>query len=82
MDAAGQRRLRHKLAFDNFVQTNIDLHAAGTTALDIMLVSAKRGTVTLGDGNDHVTWVAHSNASGASAIPWPSRPAPATTWSR
>ena len=25
-----------KLAFDNFVQTNIDLHAAGTTALDLM----------------------------------------------
>ena len=71
-----------KLAFDNFVQTNIDLHAAGTTALDVMLVSAKGGAVTLGDGNDHVTWVAHSDGAAAPAPPWPSRPAPGTTWSR
>ncbi|MFC7473404.1 carbohydrate-binding domain-containing protein [Dankookia sp. GCM10030260] len=56
-----------KLAFDNFVQTNIDLRAAGSQALDVMLVSAKRGTATLADGNDHVTWVAHSNGAGAAA---------------
>ena len=43
------------------------MHAAGTNALDIMLVSAKRGAVTLGDGNDHVTWVAHSNGAGAAS---------------
>ena len=49
------------IAVDNFV-SHLDLHAAGTSALDVMLVSAKRGAVTLGDGNDHVTWVAHSNA--------------------
>lgn len=55
------------LAFDNFVQVNLDLHAAGNTPLDLMLVSEKRGSVTLGNGNDHVTWVAHSNASGTSA---------------
>ncbi|TDH61852.1 glycosyl hydrolase family protein [Dankookia rubra] len=56
-----------KLAFDNFVRADIDLHAAGSQALDVMLVSAKRGAVTLGDGSDHLTWVAHSNASGATA---------------
>ncbi|WP_431270996.1 carbohydrate-binding domain-containing protein [Dankookia sp. P2] len=57
-----------KLAFDNFVQANLDLHAAGTQALDVMLVSAKRGAVTLGDGNDHLTWVAHSNGTGANTM--------------
>ena len=62
---AGTATFATQLAFDNFVQTNIDLHAAGTTALDIMLVSAKCGAVTLGDGNDHVTWVAHSDGAGA-----------------
>jgi beta-glucanase (GH16 family) len=57
-----------KLAFDNFVQTDIDLHAAGANALDLMLVSAKRGTVILGGGNDHVTWVAHSNGAASSTF--------------
>ena len=63
--AAWNPAFASKLAFDNFVQANIDLHAAGTQALDVMLVSAKRGAVTLGDGNDHLTWVAHSNGAGA-----------------
>jgi hypothetical protein len=50
-----------KLAFDNFVQTTLDLSKAGST--DLMLVSEKRGSVTLGAGDDHVTWVAHSNTN-------------------
>ena len=53
------------IAVDNFVTARLDLHAAGTRALDVMLVSAKGGAVTLGDGNDTVTWVAHSDATGA-----------------
>jgi hypothetical protein len=52
-----------KLAFDNFVQTNLDLSKAGSFDFDLMLVSAKRGAVTLGAGDDQVTWVAHSNGS-------------------
>ena len=57
-----------KLSFDNFVQTDIDLARFGSNDFDLMLVSAKRGTVGLGDGNDHVTWVAHSNGSTTAAF--------------
>jgi hypothetical protein len=49
-----------KLAFDNFVKTTVNLAKFGTSDFDIMLVSAKRGSVSLGNGDDHVTWVAHS----------------------
>lgn len=59
--AAWQADYATKLAFDNFVQTNINLSAAGSRDLDVMLLDAKRGAVTLGDGNDSLTWVAHSN---------------------
>ena len=51
------------LAFDNFKQTNIDLHAAGKTALDLMVVSAKYGALITGDGNDTITWVAQSDTA-------------------
>jgi hypothetical protein len=54
-----------KLAFDNFVSTTIDATKAGSLDFDLMLVSAKRGAVTLGAGDDQVTWVAHSNSGGA-----------------
>ena len=51
------------LAFDNIEQTNIDLHVAGKTALDLMVVSAKYGALITGEGNDTVTWVAHSDTT-------------------
>ena len=52
------------LAFDNLPKVDLDLRAAGATPLDILAVAAREGHVTLGDGSDHVTWVAHSDSSG------------------
>ncbi|MDN3564445.1 hypothetical protein QWZ14_08710, partial [Paeniroseomonas aquatica] len=51
-----------QIAVDNFVTANLDLRAAGTRDLDVMVVSAQNGVVQLGNGNDTVTWVAQSNA--------------------
>ena len=53
------------IAVDNFVTANLDLRAAGVRALDVMMVSAKSGDITLGNGNDLLTWVAHSDAKGS-----------------
>ncbi|RAI59627.1 carbohydrate-binding domain-containing protein [Roseicella frigidaeris] len=52
------------LAVDNFKQVQLDLRAAGSTGLDVMAVAAKGGAITTGNGNDLITWVAHSDASG------------------
>ncbi len=54
-----------RIAVDNFVTANLDLRAAGSRSVDVMAVSAKNGAITLGGGNDKVTWVAHSEAAGA-----------------
>jgi hypothetical protein len=51
------------IAVDNFVTANLNLQAAGTRDLDVMVVSAQNGTVTLGNGDDTITWVAHRSAS-------------------
>ncbi|WP_431266726.1 beta strand repeat-containing protein [Dankookia sp. P2] len=56
------------LAFDNFQQVQLTLSAAGTTGLDVTAVAAKSGNITTGGGNDTITWVAHSNASGTGNI--------------
>ncbi len=50
------------IAVDNFVTANLNLRAAGTRDLDVMVVSAQNGAVQLGNGDDTITWVAHSNA--------------------
>ena len=52
------------LAFDNLPQVLLDLQAAGAVPLDVLLVSARGGSVVLGNGSDHVTWVAHSDTAG------------------
>ncbi|MFC7692691.1 hypothetical protein ACFQY5_27055 [Paeniroseomonas aquatica] len=57
-----------KLAFDNFVSPTVSL-ANGGSDFDLMLVSTKRGSVSLGNGDDHVTWVAHSDRPSTSAAP-------------
>ncbi|MBV1795888.1 M10 family metallopeptidase C-terminal domain-containing protein [Siccirubricoccus sp. G192] len=54
------------LAYDNFVVAKLDLRAAGTRDLDILEIGAKRGEVTLGDGDDVFTWIAHSNGGAIS----------------
>jgi hypothetical protein len=51
------------IAVDNFVTASLNLQAAGTRDLDVMVVSAQNGTVTLGAGDDTITWVAHRSAS-------------------
>ena len=53
------------LAFDTIEQMSLDLHAAGKTGLDLMVITAKYGSIITGDGNDTITWVAHSDAAGA-----------------
>ncbi|MFC7693482.1 hypothetical protein ACFQY5_32040 [Paeniroseomonas aquatica] len=53
------------LAFDNLPNAAIDLHAAGSLPLDVLLVSTRGGAVTLGAGSDTLTWVAQSDAPGA-----------------
>ncbi|MBC4016380.1 hypothetical protein [Siccirubricoccus deserti] len=55
------------LAVDNIPNANLDLSAAGGNPLDLLLVGARGGTVTLGNGNDGLVWVAHSNAPGHGA---------------
>ncbi|WP_192912509.1 right-handed parallel beta-helix repeat-containing protein [Paracraurococcus ruber] len=52
------------LAYDNFTRVRIDLHAAGTTPLDLLVVGAKNGALIAGNGDDTITWVAGSNAAG------------------
>jgi hypothetical protein len=49
------------LSYDNFVTVDLDFRAALSRDLDVMAVGAKRGTVQLGNGDDHFTWVAQSN---------------------
>ena len=51
------------IAVDNFVTANLDLRSAGNRDLDVMVVSAQNGTVTLGNGDDTITWVVHRSAS-------------------
>jgi Ca2+-binding RTX toxin-like protein len=53
------------LAVDNIPNANLDLTAAGGHALDVLLVGARGGNVTLGAGDDWLVWVAHTNAPGA-----------------
>jgi hypothetical protein len=53
------------LAVDNFKQVQLDLRAAGSTGLDVMAVAAKGGAITTGNGNDLITWLAHTDASGS-----------------
>jgi len=48
------------LAFENFVSTELDLASAGDTGIDLLISGASSGDVTLGAGDDHFTWVAHS----------------------
>jgi len=52
-----------KLAVLNFVDTRIDLTAAGGDGFEILVIGAKRGLIRtdVGDGADHVTLVSHSN---------------------
>ena len=52
------------LAFDNLPQALLDLQAAGAVPLDVLLVSAAGGSVVLGNGSDHFTWVAHTDTAG------------------
>jgi hypothetical protein len=52
------------LAFDNLPQAVLDLQAAGAAPLDVLLVSARGGSVVLGNGSDHFTWVAHTDTAG------------------
>lgn len=49
-----------RLAYDNFVEAKLDFSAA-PTRIEILVIGAKRGAVTLGAGNDSFTWVTHSN---------------------
>lgn len=53
------------VAFANYVEAKIDLHAAGSRPLAVLADGEKRGFVTTGAGSDEVVWVAHSNAPGA-----------------
>jgi hypothetical protein len=55
------------LSIDNIPNVNLDLGAAGGHTLDLLLVGARGGSVTLGAGNDGLVWVAHSNAPGVGA---------------
>ncbi|MDB5373019.1 MAG: hypothetical protein JWP04_1661 [Belnapia sp.] len=55
------------VAVDNFPIANLDLRAAGSRALDVLVLDAKGGTITLGAGDDHLTWVAHGSPSGGTA---------------
>ena len=52
----------HNLLFANFVDVELDFRAAGTTALNLVAEGAQHGNIVLGDGNNSVTWVEHSNA--------------------
>ena len=56
------------LAFDNIPTLRLDFHAAGTAALDLMLVAAKGGSVTADAGNNTITWVAESDAAGSGNV--------------
>ncbi|MBL6081095.1 family 16 glycosylhydrolase [Belnapia sp. T18] len=49
-----------RLAYDNFVEVNLDFGVA-TTRTEVLVVGAKRGAVALGSGDDRFTWAAHSN---------------------
>ena len=50
-----------RLLYANFVQAEINLRAAGQTALTVVVEGAQFGNVATADGNDTLTWVAHSD---------------------
>ena len=52
-----------KLAYDNFVRVNLDLHTAGILPLNVLTIGEQGGSVTLGDGSDNFTWVAQYSGS-------------------
>ncbi|MDB5373883.1 MAG: hypothetical protein JWP04_2525 [Belnapia sp.] len=52
------------IAVENIADVALDLRAAGTERLDVLLVGARGGAVALGDGGDNFTWVAQSDAAG------------------
>ncbi|MBX6742104.1 MAG: DUF4214 domain-containing protein [Acetobacteraceae bacterium] len=53
-----------RLLYANFLQTELDFRAAGTTPLNVVAEGAMRGDIATGDGDDQVIWVAHSDAAG------------------
>ena len=56
------------LTFDIFPMANLNLQAAGTRPLDVVVVAAREGGVVLGNGDDHFTWVAHTDGAGNNAM--------------
>ena len=56
----------HNLLFANFVDVELDFRAAGATGLNVLAEGAQHGNIALGDGNNSVTWVAHSSANAGS----------------
>jgi hypothetical protein len=56
------------LAFDNFVQTTLNLQAAGNTSLDLMVIGASHGRILTANGSDTITWNANAAAGGSMVI--------------
>jgi hypothetical protein len=54
--------------FFNFVNTDVDLTAAGAAALTVDVLGSKRGVVTLGDGDNTVLWAGQSNQSWSNTV--------------
>lgn len=53
-----------RLAYANHRELQLDLRAAGMRELDVKLIGAQRGRLDAAEGDDAVTWVAHSDAPG------------------
>lgn len=49
-----------RLLYANFVGVELDFSAAGAAGLAVVVTGAQRGNIKTADGNDWVTWVAHS----------------------
>lgn len=58
-DASNARNL----LFANFVAVELDFRGAGGTGLNVLAEGAQHGNIALGDGNNSVTWVAHSSVN-------------------
>lgn len=53
-----------RIAVETIPEVALDLRAAGTLALDVLLLGVRGGVAALGEGGDTLTWVAQGDAAG------------------